>query len=67
MINPPKRNSLQTSSLALINFLERCWRLELAKQPTCLTGILEIDETACRPVNSRTSIAIWAPLIWLYL
>lgn len=59
--------------LALVRFLEQCWQLEAVKaspslEATQSNSLIEIDETGqgC-PALSRSTIAMWVPLIWLYL
>ena len=63
--------------LALVKFLEQCWQLEAVATPEldpvgldgALSGsLIEIDETGQgHPALSRSTIAMWVPLIWLYL
>lgn len=56
--------------LVLVNFLEQCWQLEDAPSLNDMPSgrLIEIDETGQgRPALSRSTVAMWVPLIWLYL
>jgi len=69
-----KRNS----DLSLVTFLEQCWELEVGAEIAVDSSeidlhrpsinLIEIDETGQGyPALSRSRIAFWMPLIWLYL
>jgi hypothetical protein len=56
--------------LVLVKFLEQCWQLEDAPSLDVMPSarLIEIDETGQgHPALSRSTIAMWVPLLWLYL
>ena len=61
--------------LVAIRFLEQCWQLEAVEAlgeavelPDLSPSLIEIDETGQGyPALSRSAVAMWVPLIWLYL
>jgi len=68
----------RSSDLSLVNFLEQCWQMEVAAEiavdsseidlPLPSMSLIEIDETGQGyPALSRARVALWMPLIWLYL
>jgi hypothetical protein len=80
MMNHPNGDQIESSpDLSLVNFLEQCWQLEVAdalieesnaeiEAGRSGASLIELDET-CQghPALSQFTIAIWMPLIWLYL
>lgn len=61
--------------VAVVRFLEQCWQLEAAEAEAEAAldlnpagSLIEIDETGRGyPALSRSAVAMWVPLIWLYL
>ncbi len=65
-------DQIERTDAVLISFLEQCWQLEAAAPeldlPQLEPGLIQLDETRHGfPALSRSTVALWMPLLWLYL